>query len=42
MYGTLAGALSGRKIPFDRKAYTVEATLHLPDKVVTISSDNSE
>ena len=22
MYGTLAGALSGRKIPFDRKAYT--------------------
>ena len=22
MYGTLAGALSGRKIPFDRQAYT--------------------
>jgi hypothetical protein len=22
MYGTLAGALSGRKIPFDRKLYT--------------------
>jgi len=22
MYGTLAGALSGRKIPFDRQLYT--------------------
>jgi uncharacterized OsmC-like protein len=22
MYGTLAGALSGRKIPYDRKSYT--------------------
>src|SRR5258708_1029091 len=26
MYGTLAGALSGRKIPFDRQSYT--ATVH--------------
>jgi uncharacterized OsmC-like protein len=101
MYGTLAGALSGRKIPFDRKAYTAtvdgrisgigktiriqsitvhydltippefreateralhvhtqgcpahqsvkdaikinwEATLHLPDKVVTINSDEQQ
>jgi len=25
MYGTLAGALSGRKIPFDRNAYTATA-----------------
>ena len=101
MYGTLAGALSGRKIPYDRKTYaatvdgriagvgktiriysiavyydltispefreateralkvhtqgcpahqsvkdaikiTWEATLHLPDEVVTINSDTSE
>jgi len=29
MYGTLAGALSGRKIPFDRQLYTATVEGHI-------------
>src|SRR5579859_2192166 len=29
MYGTLAGALSGRKIPFDRQLYTATVDGHI-------------
>src|SRR2546428_3543155 len=29
MYGTLAGALSGRKIPYDRQSYTATVVGHI-------------
>jgi uncharacterized OsmC-like protein len=40
MYGTLAGALSGRKIPFDRQAYTatVDGRITSVDKTIRIVS----
>src|SRR6266704_2114358 len=40
MYGTLAGALSGRKIPFDRQAYTatVDGRIVGVDKTIRIES----
>jgi hypothetical protein len=40
MYGTLAGALSGRKIPFDRKTYTatVDGRIVGIDKTIRIQS----
>jgi uncharacterized OsmC-like protein len=40
MYGTLAGALSGRKIPFDRQQYTatVEGRIVGIDKTIRIES----
>ncbi len=40
MYGTLAGALSGRKIPFDRQSYTatVDGRIAGVDKTIRIYS----
>jgi uncharacterized OsmC-like protein len=40
MYGTLAGALSGRKITFDRQAYTatVDGRITRVDKTIRIVS----
>jgi uncharacterized OsmC-like protein len=40
MYGTLAGALSGRKITFDRQAYTatVDGRIVGVDKTIRIES----
>jgi len=40
MYGTLAGALSGRKIPFDRQKYTatVDGRITGVDKTIRIVS----
>jgi uncharacterized OsmC-like protein len=40
MYGTLAGALSGRKIPFDRQSYTatVDGRIVGVDKTIRIQS----
>lgn len=40
MYGTLAGALSGRKIPFDRQQYTaaVDGLITKVDKTIRIVS----
>lgn len=40
MYGTLAGALAGRKIPFDRSQYTatVEGRIAGPGKTIRITS----
>ena len=40
MYGTLAGALSGRKIPFDRQKYTatVDGRITSVDKTIRIVS----
>jgi uncharacterized OsmC-like protein len=40
MYGTLAGALSGRKITFDRQAYTatVDGRITRVDKTIRILS----
>jgi len=40
MYGTLAGALSGRKIPFDRQSYTatVDGRIVDIDKTIRIQS----
>jgi uncharacterized OsmC-like protein len=40
MYGTLAGALSGRKIPYDRQKYTaaVDGRIVGVDKTIRIES----
>jgi uncharacterized OsmC-like protein len=40
MYGTLAGALSGRKIPFDRQSYTatVDGRIASIGKTIRIQS----
>jgi uncharacterized OsmC-like protein len=40
MYGTLAGALSGRKIPFDRQAFTatVDGRISGVEKTIRIKS----
>jgi hypothetical protein len=40
MYGTLAGALSGRKIPFDRSQYTATVVGRIVgvDKTIRIAS----
>ena len=40
MYGTLAGALSGRKVPFDRQSYTatVDGRIVGIDKTIRIQS----
>ena len=40
MYGTLAGALSGRKIPFDRQSYTatVDGRIVGIEKTIRIQS----